>query len=151
MNQYILTAVCRIIIGSAGHRLTVYPNIQSTYTDGLFADFFRCNPHISAETCRKYCRGTKPYPRPLIRHYRGSDGFRRTLGDMMGICDACPSITLLHTIQEEIHRWVCEHLPETDHRALDAHYIPHNPNRRQIAEYLASVLHYSICHEVENS
>lgn len=144
MNQFMMASVCRIIIGPTGHRLTVYPNIQSAYMDGLFADFFRYNPHLSEETFRKHCRGTKPYPRNLIRHYSGPTGYRRTLGDMMGVCDACPSLSTLCDIQNEIHRWICEYLPEADHRTLDLHYIADHPSRYQIAQYLAVTLHYSI-------
>lgn len=144
MNQYMLAAICRIIIGPTGHRLSAYPNIQSAYMDGLFADFYRCHPRIGEEAFRKYCRGARPYPRPLIRHYSGPAGYRRTLGDTMGICDACPCISLLRDIQADVHRWVREHLSEEITQDLNACYVPYRPSRRQIAEYLASILHYGI-------
>lgn len=146
MNQHMLAAICRAIIGPTGRRIAAYPDIQTAYTQGLYADYYRLNPIVCEKTCRKYCCGTTPYPHFLHRHYGDAGGYRRTLADMMDVVDTCPSITQLRSIQDDVHAWVSTHLSAADAQALDAHYAAQDTTRRQIAEYLADVMQYAITH-----
>lgn len=145
MDQIMLLAICHTIVGRNGKRLPAYADILSAYIYGLFADYFACNPHVTRKTIYKYANGTTPYPHFLIRHYGGVNDYRRTLSDMMNIVDSCPSITQLRQIQDELQQWVSVYLPPEEAYVVNRNYVIHNANRRQIAEYLADVMHHAIC------
>lgn len=145
MDQIMLAAVCRIIVGRYGRRIAAYSDIRSAYTNGLFADYYRFNPLVSVKTYFKYAGAKTPYPHFLERHYGGPKGYLRTLGDMTSICDVCTSIVLLHQIQDELHHWVSVHLPPDEVRLLDTHYVGSESDRREIAVYLADTMHHAIC------
>ena len=147
MDQIILSAACRIIVGKTGRRLPAYANIREAYVNGPFADYFLYNPPVSVKSLYKYANATTPYPHFLARHYGGSKGYRRTLSDMMGICDACPSIILLRQIQDELYRWVSAYLPVEEACAVCQHYIASDAGRREIAVFFADVVHSAINRE----
>lgn len=148
MDQIMLAAVCRHIVGRTGRRLPAYSGIQEAYTKGLFADYYLYNPTVCAKTCYKYADSATPFPHFLERHYSGSKGYRRTLSDMMGICDACTSIALLHQIQEELHQLVSTFLPPEEASAVCQHYVPSSASRREIAVFFADVMHHAICPDI---
>lgn len=139
-----LAAVCRHILGPKGHRNAAFGDISTAYTRIIFADYFRYNPHISAKTLYKYTNCTSRYPHFLDNHYGGPRGYRRTLDDMMGVVDQCPSITQLWKIQDGIHHWVSTQLPLETAQNLSSHYVMQNTNRQDIAVYLADIMHYAI-------
>lgn len=145
MNQIMLAAVNRIIVGPAGRRIPAYGSIHAAYTLGLYANYYRYNPTVSVQTIYKYANHTTRYPHFWAHHYAGSDGYRRNLSDMMGIADACASITLLRQIQDEVHMWVIDHLTREIAFVLSKNYVNQYPNRHDIAVYLADVMHYALC------
>ena len=145
MNQIMLAAVCRIIVGPRGRRIPSYGDLFTAYTKGLFADYFRFNPLVTVQTVYKFANRTTPYPHFLGHHYAGDSGLRRNLSDMMGIADACASITLLRQIQAEVHAWVPGHLPPETANSLGYNYVNHNATRHDIAVYLADMMHYALC------
>lgn len=145
MNQTMLAAVSHIIVGPTGRRIPAYGSIQAAYTLGLYADYYRYNPTVSVQTLYKYAGHTTRYPHFWTRHYAGTDGYRRNPSDMMGIADACASITLLRQIQVEVHQWVTDHLPPETSLGLHKNYVNQNPSRNEIAVYLADVMHYALC------
>lgn len=145
MNQTMLAAVSRIIVGPTGRRIPAYGSIQAAYTLGLYADYYRYNPTVSVQTIYKYANHTTRCPHFWARHYAGTDGYRRNLSDMMGIADACASITLLRQIQDEVHKWVIDHLPPETAFGLNENYVNQDANRHNIAVYLADVMHYALC------
>lgn len=145
MNQVMLAAICRIIVGPRGRRIPAYGDIHTAYTKGLFADYYRYNPLVSVQTVYKYTNQTTPYPHFLAQHYAGDSGYRRNLGDMMGIADACASITQLCQIQGEVHAWVIGHLPPETADSLGCNYVNQDATRRQVAVYLAEIMHYALC------
>ena len=148
MDQIMLAATCRIIVGCNGRRLPAYPDIRAAYTEGLFADYYRYNPYVSTKTCYKYANASTPYPHFLERHYGDPGGYRRNLSDMMGIVDACSSITLLRQIQSELHQWVSAHLTAEEADAVNCNYVAQDANRREVAIYLADVVHYALCRKM---
>lgn len=144
MHQIMLAAVCRIIVGPTGRRIAAYGNIHTAYTQGLFADYYKYNPPVTNKTCYKYANRTTPYPHFLARHYSGASGYRRSLRDMMGVVDACPSINLIRQTQSEVHNWVTAHLPPNAAQTLSQNYVNQSAARREVAAYLADVMHYAI-------
>lgn len=144
MDQIMLSAVCRIIVGRTGRRLPAYSGIREAYVNGLFADYFLYNPAVSTKTYYKYANATTPYPHFLARHYSGPNGYRRTLSDMMGICDTCTSIVLLRQIQDELYQWVSVYLPVDEASAVCQHYVASNADRREIAVFLADGMHHAL-------
>lgn len=147
MDQYMLAKTCRTIVGRYGHRLPAYTDIRSAYMYGLFADYHTYNPSVSIKSCYKYANGSTPYPHFLARHYGGANGYRRTLGDMMGIIDACPSITLLWQIQRELYSWVTRYLPPEEVESVCRNYVDQNATRQEMAKFLADIMHHAICRE----
>lgn len=147
MDQIMLAAVCRILVGRTGRRIPAYPGIRDAYTKGLFADYYLFNAVVSTKTYYKYASATTPYPHFLERHYSGPKGYRRTLSDMMGICDACTSIVLLRQIQEELYQWVSAYLPAEEACAVCQHYIASDAGRREISVFFADVMHHALCRE----
>lgn len=147
MNQIMLWAACRIIVGPTGRRLPAYPDIHAAYTQGLFADYYTYNPQVSIKTCYKYANRTVPFPHFLERHYGTNRGYRRTLSDMMGVVDATPSITLLWQIQSEVHQWILDNSLQNDACCLNANYVETNATRSQIAAYLAGIMHHAVTAE----
>lgn len=143
MNQRHLAALSRIIVGPTGRRIAAYPNIHAAYSQGLFADYYRCSKPACTKTYYKYANRTVPYPHQLARHYAGANGHHRVLADMMGIADSA-SITLLRRIQDEVHMWVITHLPPDVIPFLNENYVNHQATRREVAVYLADVMHYAI-------
>lgn len=146
MDQIMLSAVCRTIVGPTGRRLPAYSGIREAYTH-LFADYYCFNSIVCTKSFYKYANASTPYPRFLFRHYGGSKGYRRTLSDMMGICDGCTSLTLLGQIQAELYQWVCAYLPAEEARAVCQHYVATNAGRREIAVFWADVMHSAINRE----
>lgn len=144
MNQIMLAAVCRYILGPKGHRNATFGDIHTAYTQVIFADYFRYNPYVSAKTLYKYTNCTSPYPHFLTNHYGGPNGYRRTLGDMMGVVDRCPSITQVWEIQDGIHHWVSTHLPPETAQTLSKHYVNQNTDRREIAVFISNVMHHAV-------
>jgi len=138
-----LAAICRIIVGRNGRRLDPL-DIKAAYTQSLFADYYRLNPWVCRQTYYKYMNGSTPYPHFLGRHYAGANGYRRNLSDMMGIVDSCTSIVLLRQIQDEVHQWVVTHLSANEVSAINSNYVFGAANRREIAVYLADVMHYAL-------
>ena len=151
MDQMMLAAVCRIIIGRNGRRIAAFPDIETAYMQGLFADYYTVYPHVTVKTLYKYIRGSTPYPHFLARHYGAPNGDRRTRSDMMGLVDACPSILLLRQIQDEVHQWVCGYLTLDEALSVCCHYVSQNATRRDIAIYLADMMHYAITHKLPAS
>lgn len=147
MDQIMVAAVCRILVGRTGKRLPAYANIREAYVNGLYADYYLYNKPVSVKSFYKYSNTSAPYPHFLSRHYGGSKGYRRTLSDMMGICDACPSITLLRQIQEELYQWVSAYLPAEEACMVCQHYIASGAGRREISVFFADVMHHALCRE----
>lgn len=145
MDQIMLAAVCRIIVGRTGRRLPAYPSIRKAYINGLFRDYYLYNPPVSTKSLYKYANRSVAYPHFLYRHYNGSKGYRRTLSDMMGICDACTSITLLRQIQYELHQWMSGYLPAEEAGTVCQHYVASDTSRHEIAVFWADVMHHAIC------
>lgn len=143
MNQTVLAAVCRIIVGPTGRRISAYPGIYYAYTQGLFADYYCTYGAVSDKTLYRYANQDFRYPHFIARHYGGERGYHRTLGDMMGIADST-GILLLRSIQDDLHKWVAENLSAQDAQALAINYVNQNASRHQIALYLADVMHYAI-------
>lgn len=139
-----LAALCRMIVGPTGRRLPAYPDIQAAYTKGLFADYYSYNPQVGIKTFYKYSNASTPFPHFLIRHYGGAKDYRRTLSDMMDLVDACPSLTLLKQIQDEVFQWTTAYLPKNEAAELCKNYIGQNATRREIAVFLADAVHYAI-------
>lgn len=150
MNQIMLAAVCRVIVGPTGQRIPAYGGIHAAYTRGLFADYFKYNPPVTDKTMYKYANCTTRFPHYFPRHYAGDSGYRRNLSDMMGIADACASITLLRQIQSDVHKWVTNHLPADVSQTLQQNYANHDVTRRAVAVYLADVMHYAICSDPQS-
>lgn len=151
MNQMMFTAVSRMIIGQNGRRIPAYPDIQTAYIDGLLADYYTYNPHVSKKTYYKYLRGSIPHPHFIDRHYGGAKGYHRTLSDMVHLTDASASIILLRQIQDEVYQWVMGYLPSDAAASVCRHYISKNATRRDIAIYLADVMHYAITYNLPAS
>ena len=145
MDQIMVSAVCRIIVGRTGRRLPAYLGIRDAYAHGLFADYYLYNPVVSTKTYYKYAAATTPHPHFLFRHYGGSKGYRRTLSDMMGICDSCTSIVMLRQIQDELHQWVSVNLPADEARTVCQHYVESDADRLKIATFMADVMHHALC------
>ncbi|MEE0109406.1 MAG: hypothetical protein UEP57_00735 [Oscillospiraceae bacterium] len=143
MNQTVLAAVCRTIVGPTGRRLSAYPGIFYAYTQGLFADYYRTYGTVSDKTLYRYANRDFRFPHFIAQHYRGERGYRRTLGDMMGIADST-GILMLRSIQDDLHKCVAENLPAEDAQVLSRNYVNQNATRNQIAVYLADVMHYAI-------
>ena len=122
------------------------PNmIRRAYINGLFRDYYLYNPPVSTKSLYKYANRSVAYPHFLYRHYNGSKGYRRTLSDMMGICDACTSITLLRQIQYELHQWMSGYLPAEEAGTVCQHYVASDTSRHEIAVFWADVMHHAIC------
>ena len=105
MNQIMLAAVNRIIVGPAGRRIPAYGSIHAAYTLGLYANYYRYNPTVSVQTIYKYANHTTRYPHFWAHHYAGSDGYRRNLSDMMGIAGMLimiPISSVFYTLLREI-------------------------------------------------
>lgn len=147
MDQIMLNAVCHIIVGRTGRKLPVYSNIRNAYTKGLFADYYLYNPVVGTKTYYKYANTSAPYPHFLLRHYSGPKGYRRTLSDMMGICDACTSIVMLRQIQSELYHLVSTYLPEDELYTVCQHYVASDASRHEIAVFWADVMHHALCRE----
>lgn len=145
MDQIMLAAACRIIVGRTGRRLPAYSGIREAYTKGLFADYYLYNPVVSTKTMYKYAGSSTPFPHFLARHYSGPNGYRRTLSDMMGICDTCTSIVLLRQIQNELYQWVSAYLPADEASAVCQHYTASDAGRREISVFFADVMHHALC------
>lgn len=143
MNQLMLAAVCRIIIGPTGRRIAAYGSIQAAYSQGLFADYYSYRKPACTKTYYKYANRTVPYPHQLARHYAGARGHHRVLADMMGIADS-GSIPLLRQIQDEVSQWVADHLPPETASDLSKNYVNQGASRHEIAVYLADVMHYAV-------
>jgi len=60
------------------------------------------------------------------------------------IVDPCPSLTLLHQIQEELHQWVCANLPPDESKGLNSQYMAQHATRHEVAIFLADVMHYAV-------
>ena len=146
MDQMMLAAVIRIMIGRNGRRIVAFPDIETAYIKGVFADYYSIHPHVTAKTIYKYRRGSQPYPHFLVRHYGAPNGYRRTLSDMMGLVDACPSLLLLRQIQGEVHKWVSAYLPLDEAVSVRCNYVSQNATRGDVAIYLAEMMHYAITH-----
>lgn len=144
MDQRMLAAVCRILVGPTGKRLPAYKDIQDAHTKGLFADYYRVNPPVGRKTIYKYANTSTPFPHFLLQHYGGLDDYRRNLTDMMDLVDACPSLNFLRRTQDEIFQWTSAYLPEEEAKEVCKNYIEQNATRRQIAIFLADVMHYAI-------
>lgn len=143
MDQRMLAAICRIIVGRNGRRLGPL-DIKTAYTQSLFADYYQYSQWACRQTYYKYMNGSTPYPHFLGRHYAGANGYRRNLSDMMGIVDTCTSIVLLRQIQAEVYQWVITQLPANAISAVNSNYVSGVANRKQIAVYLADVMHYAL-------
>lgn len=151
MDQRLLAATCRIIVGPTGRRLPAYRNILEAYTKGLFRDYYRVNRTRSIKNYYKYTKEAVPYPHFLLRHYGGPKDYRRNLSDMLELVDDCPSIRLLCMIQAELYRWVSAYLPSSEAEEVCQNYVNQNPTRREIAVFLADILHFAIVRNpVEN-
>lgn len=144
MDQLMLATVCRIIVGRHGRRMPAYGNVEASFTKGLFKDYYLYNSALSRKTYYKYLKETTQFPHFLIRHYGGENDYRRNLSDMMELVDCCPSISLLWKIQSEVFVWVTAYLPPEEAAEVTRKYINQNATRREIAEFLADVLHYAI-------
>ena len=144
MDQRMLAALCRTIVGPTGRRLPAYPDIQAAYTKGLFADYYFYNPQVGIKTFYKYANSSTPFPHFLIRHYGGANDYRRTLSDMIELVDSCPSLTLLKQIQNEVFQWATAYLPKNEAAEVCKNYVGQNATRREIAIFLADVMHYAI-------
>ena len=151
MDQIMLNTACRIIVGRTGRRLPAYPGIREAYINGLFKDYYLYNPPVSTKTLYKYTNRSVPYPRFLAHHYCGPKGHRRTLSDMMGICDACTSISLLRQIQDELYQWVSSYLPVVEAGTVCQHYVASDANRHEIAVLLADVMHHALCRDYDGN
>lgn len=149
MDQILLSATCRIIVGRTGRRLPVYSGIRAAYTTGLFADYYRLNPILSTKTYYKYTNATTPYPHFLPKHYSGPKGYHRTLSDMIGICDACTSISLLRQIQDELYQWVSSYLPAEEAGTVCQNYVAPDAGRHEIAVFWADVMHHALCKDYD--
>lgn len=147
MDQVMLAATCRTIVGCNGRRIPAYPDLRTAYTQGLFADYYRYNPYVTTKTYYKYANTSTHYPHFMEKHYSGSGGYRRNLSDMMGIADTCTSVTLLRQIQSELHQWVSAYLPQGEADVVNRNYAAQDAGRREIAVYLADVMHCAICCE----
>lgn len=143
INQPMIAAITRILIGKTGRRIAAYPDVTTAFTDGLFADYYRLNPVVCRQTYYKYLK-TTPYPHFLARHYGPPNGRRRTLSDMMGLVDACTSIKQAHQIQEEVYRWIATHFTAEEAALLSRNYVPLNASRREVAEYLTDVMQHAL-------
>ena len=143
MDQTMLVNINRIIIGPTGRRLPAYADIKEAYVKGVYADYYQYNPTLCIKSYYKQSKGAAPYPHFLGNHYSGSSGYRRTLSDMSGICNACCSISLLHQIQEELYQWVTAYLPPDEASALCRHYVKSDADRDQIAGFFATVMHHA--------
>ena len=140
INQPMLAAICRILIGPTGRRIAAYFDVTIAVREGLFADYYRLNHAVCRQSYYKYLKTTVPYPHFLAQHYGPPNGRRRTLSDMMGLVDACTSIKQAHQIQEEVYRWIATHLTAEEAALLSRNYVPLNASRREVAEYLTDVM-----------
>lgn len=144
MDQQLLAAVCRIIVGPTGRRLPAYRSIEDAFTQGLFKDYFSYNSVLSRKTFYKYLNETTVFPHFLMRHYGGANDFHRNLSDMMDLVDACPSLVLLKQIQDEVFQWTSAYLPKNEVSKVCKNYVEQNATRLEIAIFLADTLHYAI-------
>lgn len=144
INQPLLAAICRILIGPTGKRIAAYPDVTAAFTDVLFADYYRLNPVVCRQTYYKYLKNTVPYPHFLSKHYGPPNGRRRTLSDMMGLVDACTSIGQVRQIQSEVHQWIVSHLSAEEAAILHRNYVTENASRREVAEYLADIMQHAL-------
>lgn len=144
MDQHMLAAICRIVVGPTGKRLPAYSSVEAAFTQGLFKDYFSYNSVLSRKTYYKYLNSTNPFPHFLVRHYGGANDYRRTLADMMELVDNCPSIVLLRQIQDEVYQWTSAYLPVNETAEVNKNYVRQNATRREIAIFLADTLHYAI-------
>ena len=143
INQSMLGAIARILIGPTGRRIAAYPDVTTAFAEGLFADYYSLNPVLCRQSYYKYLK-TTPYPHFLSQHYGPPNGRRRTLSDMMGLVDACTSIGQVRQIQSEVHRWIVSHLSAEEAAILHRNYVTENASRREIAEYLTDVIQYAL-------
>lgn len=144
MDQRMLAALCRIIVGPTGRRLPAYSSVEAAFTQGLFKDYFSYNAVLCRQTYYKYLSASTPFPHFLIRHYGGSNDYRRNLSDMMELVDACPSLTLLNQIQDEVFQWTTAYLPKNEAAEVCKNYVGQNATRWEIAVFLADVVHHAI-------
>lgn len=145
MDQVMLAAICRIIVGPTGRRLPAYGNIETAFAQGLFKDYYSFNPMLSRKTFYKYINESAPFPHFLEKHYgTKSSDYRRTLSDMLELVDNCPSLTLLRQILDEVHQWTKANLPKDEAAKVCKNYVDQNASRREIAIFLADVMHYAI-------
>jgi len=144
INQPILAATCRIIIGPTGRRIAAFSDVTTAFTQGIFKDYYRLNHAVCRQSFYKYLKTTQPYPHFLAQHYGPPNGRRRTLSDMMGIVDACTSIMQVRQIQYEVHQWSVTNLSAEEAAALNQNYVAQNASRREVAVYLTDVLQHAL-------
>lgn len=144
MNQIMLSAICRIIVGQNGRRLG-HTDIRAAYTNGLFADYYCLNPCVCQKTYYKYINASTPYPHFLHQHYGSASDYRRILSDMQNLVDQCASVSLLRQIQAEVFQWIEAHLPPEETAAVCQNYAAQEASRSEISVFFADTLHHAIC------
>ena len=144
MDQLMVNAITRIVLGPTGHRLPIYPDIQSAYIDGLLADYYACHAPVGVKTCYKYITGAVPPPHFWGAHYRRPDGYHRIQSNMTRLVNASPSLIQLRQIQSEVYDWVSGYLPAVKAASVCRHYVAQDATREDIAVYLADIWHYAL-------
>jgi len=144
ISQSMLAAIVRILIGPTGRRIAAYPDVTTAFAEGVFADYYRLTPILCRQSFYKYLKMTTPYPHFMSQHYGPPNGRRRTLSDMMGLVDACPSRIQIYQIQSEVHQWIVFHLSAEEAIVLNQNYVAQDASRREVAEYLTDVMQYAL-------
>jgi len=135
--------------GSRRIPMPEYGDIQQLYCSGIFGDYYN-GPTLTATVVRKYCNGSLPPPKTLIRHYDTADstGVLSLYHNMLHVANACTSITRLWQQHDAVHAWV-QTLPVDPalQTIVDTYYCGVTPTESQMAMYMAYILQYTLrCH-----
>lgn len=132
--------VAQAVIGNNGRRTPEYGGISNTWTCGMMPSYYG-GVRKSSKTVFHYLDRSWTLPRELTDTYTSPGYYPYILTDMEKLCQTVTSLHRLRRIQEEIHQKVITSVPGEQIGNLEAHYVSNEPSRRQIASYLADVIH----------
>lgn len=152
MREKLFSEFAKILLGANGHR---WPELGGTlvepwkmiHTDYVKKDYDQKDQvekvkEISESCVKKYCRGKTQYPRLVRKFYLEDNGEKRLQGNFEIFINSSTSLRKIRSIQDEVYTWLQEaELPEQEKEQVERFYISHNAVPKEIAVFLAAVMH----------
>lgn len=120
-------------------------DLEQVIAKSLFRSFFSTHYAPGEKTLFKYYRGTLVLPRKITKFYFGNLGLERNISDMMQLTNRCTSLAKLVQQQEKVNIWLATlDLPPEYSRSITSYYTQYPTSRKEVAIFLAMVLHIVI-------